>query len=182
MQDLPRIGPEQLRELLGSLRGFGGRQIDLVDHRDDRETGVTGEVVVGEGLRLEPLRGVDQQDRALAGCQAPRDLVGEIDVSGGVDQVELVAFVEQADRLGLDRDAPLPLQVHPIEVLRPHRAFVDGVRELEHPIGQRGFPVVDVRHDAEVADAGDLGRHGAPMVRARAARTRAGRWLAVLPR
>ena len=86
-------------------------------------------------------------------------------MSGGVDQVELVALVEQADRLGLDRDAPLALQVHPIEVLRPHRAFVDGVCELEHPVGQRGFPVVDMRHDAEVADTGDLGRHGAPMVR-----------------
>ena len=175
VEDLGRIGPEQLRELLGTLRGFGRRQVDLVDHRDDRETGITREVVVGEGLRLEPLRGVDQQDRSFARRQAPGDLVREIDVSGGVDQVELVALVEQADRLGLDRDAPLALQVHPIEVLRPHRAVIDGMGELEHPIGQRGFPMVDVRHDAEVADTGDLGRHGAPMVRVRTARIRAGR-------
>jgi small subunit ribosomal protein S20 len=158
---------------LPTFRWFGGRQIDLVDHRDDGETGVTCQVVVGEGLRLQPLRGVDQQDRPLAGCQAPRDLVGEIDVSGRVDQVELVALVEQTDRLGLDRDAPLALQVHPIEVLRPHRALIDGVGELEHPVGQRGLPVVDMRHDAEVADAGDLGRHDTSMVRVRTPRIRA---------
>jgi hypothetical protein len=159
VQDLVDVGVEELRELVGALGRFRGRQVDLVHGRDDREAGVARQVVVGERLRLEPLRGVDQQDRALAGRERPADLVGEVHVAGRVDQVELVPLVEQANGLRLDRDAAFALQVHPVEVLGAHRALVDGVRELEHPVGQRGLAVVDVRHDAEVADTGDVGRH-----------------------
>ena len=45
---------------------------------------------VRHGLRFHSLRGVDEQQRALAGRQAPADFVGEIDVPGGVEQIELV--------------------------------------------------------------------------------------------
>ena len=59
--------PMRLGELLGVLLGIGGRQVDLVQHRDDLEVVLEGEVEVREGLRLDALRGVDEQDRALAG-------------------------------------------------------------------------------------------------------------------
>ena len=48
------------------------------------------EVDVGERLRLDALRGVDHEDRALAGLEAAAHLVGEVDVAGRVDQVEPV--------------------------------------------------------------------------------------------
>ena len=48
--------------------------------------------------------------------------------------------------------AQLALDVHPVEVLRPHRAVVDDAGELEHPVGQRRLAVVDVGDDAEVPD------------------------------
>ena len=48
------------------------------------------QVDVGEGLGLDALGGVDDEDRALAGLQAAADLVGEVDVAGRVDQVEPV--------------------------------------------------------------------------------------------
>jgi len=38
-------------------------------------------------LRLDALGGVDEQHGALAGGQAAGDLVAEVDVAGGVDQV-----------------------------------------------------------------------------------------------
>ena len=41
-------------------------------------------VNVGEGLRLDPLARIDDQQRALAGRQRPADLVREIDVAGSV--------------------------------------------------------------------------------------------------
>ncbi len=47
-----------------------------------------GQVEVGERLRLDPLRGVDEQHRALAGGQRAGHLVGEVDVAGGVDHVQ----------------------------------------------------------------------------------------------
>ena len=63
------------------------RQVDLVEDRDDLEVVVEREVDVGERLRLDALRGVDDQERALARREAARDLVGEVDVPGRVDQV-----------------------------------------------------------------------------------------------
>ena len=50
------------------------------------------EVEVRERLRLDALRGVDEQDRALARGERAADLVGEVDVAGGVDHVERVGL------------------------------------------------------------------------------------------
>ena len=89
---MPRI----VLDLLADLVGPGGLHVDLVQDRDDRQVAVDRRVGVGDGLRLDPLRGVDQQDRPLAGGQAPRDLVVEVDVAGRVDQVQLVLLARRA--------------------------------------------------------------------------------------
>ena len=68
----------------------GGGQVDLVQHGDDVQVAVQGQIEVGQGLRLDALRGVDQQHRALAGLQRARYLVGEVDVARGVDQMQHV--------------------------------------------------------------------------------------------
>ena len=134
--------------------------------------GVARQVVVRQGLGFQALGGIDQQHGALTGGQRTRDLVGEVHVAGRVDQVEFVALVRQAHRLRLDRDAALALQVHLVQVLGAHVTALDRVRDLEQAVGQRRFAVVDVRHDAEVADVGSVGGgergHGTTMVRARA--------------
>ena len=51
--------------------------------------------------------------------------------------------------LGLDRDAPLALEVHRVEVLGAHVAGVDGAGQLEDAVGERRLAVVDVGDDAE---------------------------------
>ena len=85
-------------------------------------------------------------------------------MAGRVDEVQLVGLavarlVEDAHRLGLDRDPALALEVHRVEHLRAHRARVDGLRHLEDAIGQRRLAVVDVGDDREVADVRLVG-HG----------------------
>jgi len=55
--------------LLDALR-LGGGQVDLVEDRHDLVVGVERLVDVGERLRLDALRGVDHQQRALAGGEA----------------------------------------------------------------------------------------------------------------
>ena len=67
------------------------------------QVGSQRQVQVGQGLGLDSLRRVDQQDRALAGRQRPGDLVGEVDVARGVDEVEDVVVP-----LGLPRGASGP--------------------------------------------------------------------------
>ena len=149
---------DDLLDLLGHLLRIGAGEIDLVDHRDDGEVVLQGQVDVGQRLRLDALGGVDHQQRALAGGQAAGDLVGEVHVAGSVDQIELVLHalrvgVGHADGLGLDGDALLALQVHRVEHLVGHLARVDGAGALQQPVGQGRLAVVDVGDDAEVPDS-----------------------------
>ena len=124
---------------------------------NDLEVVVDGQVRVGERLRLDALRRVDQQQRSLARGERSRDFVAEVDVARRVDQIEDVLLavlrrVVQADRVRLDRDAALALEVHRVEHLRLHLAGLQGAGDLEEAIGQRRLAMVDVRDDREVPD------------------------------
>ncbi len=156
-QHVVGLAADDLRDLLGVLLRLRRGQVDLVEHRDDVQVVLEREVEVGQRLRLDALRGVDQQQGALAGGQRAADLVGEVDVARGVDHVQdvvpaVVRGPRHADVLRLDGDAALALDVHLVEVLRAHLPRVDDAGELQHPVGQRRLAVVDVGDDAEVAD------------------------------
>ena len=78
-------------------------------------------------------------------------------MAGRVDQVERVLpsvqrGVEQADRVRLDRDAALLLQIHGIEDLAHRLLGVHGPGDGEKTIGERRLAVVDVGDDGEVTD------------------------------
>ena len=159
------VEPDHVLDLLLDLVGLGGRQIDLVEHRHDLVVVVERLVDVGERLRLDALAGVDHQQRALAGGEAAVDLVGEVDVAGRVDQVEDIVLavaraVVEPHGLRLDGDAALALDVHGIEHLLDHFARRSSPPvELDQPVGERRFAVVDVGDDREIADVFD-GRRG----------------------
>ena len=157
-EDFAGVGADDLGDLLRVALRLRGGEVDLVEHRDDPEVGFQRHVQVGERLRLDALRGVHEEHGALAGGQASRYLVAEVDVAGGVDQVQDVVAVitppGQPDGLALDRDAALTLDVHPVQVLGAHLAPFDDTGQLQHAVGQRGLAVIDVRDDAEVADHG----------------------------
>ena len=138
------------------LRLRGG-QVDLVDDGQDLEVVVDGQVHVGQGLGFDALGGVHHQHRPLAGFQGTGDLVGEVHVARGVDEVEHILLpvgrgVEHAHSGGLDGDAPLPLDVHGIEELSLHVPLGYGIGELHHPIRQGGLAMVDMGDDAEIAN------------------------------
>src|SRR5207245_1548521 len=72
-------------------------QVDLVDDGDDLEALLDREVGVRERLRLDALRRVDEQHRALARRQRTAYLVGEVDVARRVDEIQLVVAPGHAD-------------------------------------------------------------------------------------
>ena len=165
-QHVAGFAADDVGDLGGVAVRVGGRQVDLVQYRDDCEVAIQRQVQVGQRLRLDALRGVDQQHRALARLQRPRHLVGEVDVARGVDQMQDVIcrspdIPRQPHVLRLDRDAAFAFDVHPVQVLRTHRAFVDHAGQLQHPVGQRRLAVVDVGDDAEVPN---LRRRGERLV------------------
>ena len=166
-QDLVGRDAEHLLDLGRVPVGVGGGQVDLVEGGHDLEVVLEGQVAVGQGLGLDALRRVDEQDHALARGQRARHLVAEVDVAGRVDQVDDVVAVVEPHRLELDGDAPLALEVHRVEVLGAHLAGVDRAGQLEHAVGERRLAVVDVGDDRDVADAieGHRGSHASVAAR-----------------
>ncbi len=152
-QDVRGVLADELGDLRGRAVGIGRGQVDLVHDRDDLEVVLDREVGVRERLRLDPLRGVHEEERALARLERARHLVGEVDVPGRVDQVQLVALPLDADGLRLDRDAALALEIHRVEHLLAHLPLGERRGQLEDAVGERRLAVVDVRDDGEVADA-----------------------------
>ena len=59
--------------------------------------------------------------------------------------------------MGFDGDSPFPFQVHAVEELFLEVPFGDGSGQLEQPVGQGRFPVVDVSDDTEIADPFEFG-------------------------
>ena len=133
------------------------REIDLVDHGDDLEAVLDGQIGIRERLRFDTLRGIHQEQGAFAGRERPRHLVGKVDVPRRVDEVQHVLFavgrgVVQANRVRLDRDAALALEVHRIKHLRLHLAGLQRAGQFEETVGQRRLPVIDMRADRKIAD------------------------------
>ena len=78
---MARVEADDVFDLLLDAVGFGRRQVDLVEDGDEFEIVLDGEICVGKRLGLDALRGVDDEQRAFAGGQRPRNLVRKIDVA-----------------------------------------------------------------------------------------------------
>ncbi len=150
--------------LLDPLR-LGGGQVDLVEDGHDLMVGVERLVDICQRLRLDALAGVDDEQRALAGGKAARDLVGEVDVARRVHQVERVGLavlglVLQPHRLRLDGDAALALDIHRVEDLLGHLAIAERPRRLDEAVRERRLAMVDMGDDREIPDRFDgMRRH-----------------------
>ena len=82
-------------------------------------------------------------------------------MAGCVDQIELISdpvsrFVVQTNGLGLDGDAPFPLDIHAVEHLLLHLTLRETAAGLDQPIGKGGLAVVNMRDDGEITNMGEL--------------------------
>src|SRR5262249_47939779 len=165
------IEADHVLDLLPDLVGLGGRQIDLVEDRHDLMVVVERLVDVRQRLCLDALARVHDQKRALAGRQAAVDLIGEIHMSWGVDQVEDIILavpgvVVQPHRLSLDGDAALALDIHGIEHLLPTGPFPLGkaAGDLDQPVRKGRLAMVDMGDDGKISDVFDGGSGHVPHV------------------
>ena len=114
-------------------------------------------VGIGESLRLDSLRSVNDKNCSFAGRERTRDFVVEVNVTGGVDEVENVCFavlslVFQADCTSLYRDASFTLDIHVVEELIFHVTDSNGLGFFENSVGKGRFAVVYVSDYAEISD------------------------------
>jgi hypothetical protein len=147
---------EHLLDLHRHAVGIRGGEIDLVHDRNELEVVLHREVRVGHGLGLHALGRIDHQHRAFAGGEGSTHLVGEVDVTRRVDEVQLVGLalvdVLDGDRGTLDGDPALSLEIHRIQHLVLARPVIDRLGRMQQPIGEGALAMVDVRDDGEVAD------------------------------
>ena len=149
----------ELDLLLDEVHQLERRQpgtVPLVDHRDHRDAAQRADLEELEGLRLEPLAGVDQHHRGVDRRQHPVGVLGEVAVAGGVDEVDHVVAVDELQRGRGDRDAARLLHRHPVGHRgAPVALAVDGSRLGDHPrvqgegLGQGGLARVGVADDGE---------------------------------
>ena len=133
------------------------RQIDLVQNRENLEALVNCRNTIGDTLRLDTLRRIDDQQRPFAGGQRPGYFVRKIDVPWRIDEVELVDFagvapVAQRYALGLDRNPALALQVHGIQHLFLHLPIAQAAAVVNEAVGQRRFAVVDMGDNGKISN------------------------------
>ncbi len=67
-------------------------KVDLVDDRDELEVLLLGEVNVGHRLGFDALGRIHDEKGAFAGRQGAGNLVGEIDVTRSVREIELIGL------------------------------------------------------------------------------------------
>ena len=111
---------DDILDLLLDARRVCRRQVDLVDDRHDLQTGVNGKIGVAERLRLNTLCRINNQKRTLTRRQRTRNLIVEVHMSRGVDQIHFVGLavvrgIFHADSTRLDGNAALALKLHIVE-------------------------------------------------------------------
>ena len=167
-----RVQADDVFDLVLDARDFRARQIDFVDDGNDFEMMVQGQVGVGERLRFNSLRGIDHQKRSFAGGKASGNLVGKIDVSRRVDQVQDIILsvfgpVVQPHGMRFDGDAPFPFQIHRVQDLVGHFALCQCSGPFQKAVGQGRFAVVDMRDDGKIANMALIVQHYSSSIHSR---------------
>ncbi len=163
--DADRTAADAGGDVRNAFEEVGADLVHLVDEDDARNIVFVGLTPDGFRLRLDALVAVEHADRAVEHAQRTLDLDGEVDVPGGVDDVQALAVPEGGRRGGRDGDAALLLLLHPVHRRGAFMHFADLVGlagVIEDAFGRRRLAGVDVGHDAEITVVFDrmTARHG----------------------
>ena len=140
----------------------GADLVHLVDEADARDLVLVGLPPDLLGLGLDALLAVEHGNGTVEHPKAALHLDGEVDVAGGVDQVDLMVFPERGGGSRGDGDTSLLLLFHPVHGGGTVVHLTDLVADTgveEDALGGRRLAGIDVRHDADVADLVQVGKH-----------------------
>src|SRR5262249_14460909 len=152
--DGDRLGAKPVDDVLEALEEVRADLVHLVAEDDARNLVLVTLPPHRLGLRLDALVAVEHAYRTVEHAQAALHLDGEVDVPGGVDDVDPLVLPERGGRGRRDGDAALLLLLHPVHGGRAlmdlaHLVALAGV--IEDPLGRSGLAGIDMGHDAEVA-------------------------------
>ncbi len=164
------INADDLFDFFFNTVRIGLGQVDLVQYRHDLKALLDRRVAVGNGLGFNALAGVNHQQGAFTCRQRAADFVSEVNVAGGVNEVQLVldtvfGGVVQGNAVGLDGDPAFTLKVHGVQDLGFHFTLGKAAAHLDESIGQRRLAMVNVGDDGEIADMTQI-THGSTLKKA----------------
>src|ERR1035438_4596372 len=157
--DHQRGSAKPVRDHLHAPVELGADPVHLVDEADPGHVVTVRLPPDGLRLRLYTRHPVEHGDSAVEDAQRALDLDGEVNVTGGVDQVDRVVPPDAGGRGRRDGDTALLLLLHPVHGGRALMNLTDLVVNAgveQNPLGCGGFARVDMRHDPDVADLGEL--------------------------
>ena len=141
--------------------------VDLVDENDGADTLGEGLTEDGLGLDADTFDAIDDDEGTISDAEGGSDFRGEVDVSGGVDEVDQeVAFfgleslnevvadvVVEGDGGGLDGDTTSDFIRTGVEKTSITGGFLlDDTGGGDEGVGEGGLAVIDVGNDGHVAD------------------------------
>ena len=154
--ELIGIGGEFEEEILGERNDFvrtSRRAIELVHDHDRTQTKRQRLLQHRAGLRHRPLDRIDEQEAAIGHVEDALDLTAEVSVTGGVDDVDLVAAVGDRRVLGEHGDTALAFEIVGIhDQVAGGVGIAEHVRLLEQTVDERGLAVIDVGDDGDVSN------------------------------
>src|SRR5258708_3552371 len=152
--DRNRLGAEAINDILHAFVEVGAGLIHLVGEDDARNAVLVALTPDGLGLRLNALIGIEHAYRAIEHAQRTLDFDGEVDVAGGVDDVQTLAVPERGGSGRCDGDATLLLLLHPVHRRGTFVHFADLVAlagVIKDALGGRGPAGIAMRHDTAIA-------------------------------
>ena len=151
--DADRLASNAINDFSHAVEEVSAGLVHLVDEHDTRNIVFVSLTPHGFGLWLNALVTVENADSTVEHSQRTLDFNGEVNVAGGVDDVQTLAVPEGGGRSGGNRDATLLLLLHPIHGGSTFVHFADFMRlaaVVKDPFSGRRFPCIDVGHDAEI--------------------------------
>ena len=144
---------EEVVDFVEHDRGARIAAVNFVEHNDGKELRLERLLQDVARLGQRAFARVHQEKDAVHHFQRALDFSAEIAVAGSVHDIDFRVVIEQRRVFRQDGDAALAL-----EIVRVHHALHDDliVAEhaalMEHGVHQRGFPVVHVGDDGDIAN------------------------------
>ena len=149
---------EVLLDLGAHREEVGTRAVHLVDVTDTGDVVLVGLTPYGLRLGLDAADGTERGDCTVQDAQRALHLDRKVDVSRGVDQVDLVLMtfvLPEGSRCGRgDGDTALLFLDHPVHggAALVHLADLVGFTRIEkNSLGRSGLTGIDVGHDTDIS-------------------------------
>ncbi len=154
---------EHALEFIQQHKRIQRRPIALVHESENRNATPFAHLEEFTRLRLDTFGSVDHHQRGVHGREHTVGVLGEIFMSGSIEQVDRIALVVELQHRGADRDTTLFFELHPVAgggalvfSILHGTSKMNGISVEQELLGERGFTRIRMGDDGESAATRDF--------------------------